>query len=79
MMRAGEMAQLVKGLKYKSEDLSSDPLNPYNEPGMAVFLWLQSWGDRDKRIYGILWVVTLAELMSSRFCQRSYLKNEGGK
>lgn len=54
MMRAGEMAQLVKGLKYKSEDLSSDPLNPYNEPGMAVFLWLQPWGDRDKRIYGIL-------------------------
>ena len=57
---AGNVAESVKSLPCKCEDLSSDEQHCHNKPGLAHLSWLQ--GGRDKRIPGACQVAKLATL-----------------
>lgn len=50
---AGEMAQLVKCLSHKQEDLSMFPSTHIRSWGGAMGLEFQSWGGRDIVALGI--------------------------
>lgn len=75
------MAQLVKRLSHKHEDLSSDL--QYSCQKLAVMNLLSHFREAEGTIPGPHWPVILAELKSSGFSERSVLnikvKSNGGR
>lgn len=75
-MGVGKMAQLLKYLLHKHENLNSIPNNLIKELNRASSSWDRQ-GGRGRRTFGICLAASLAKHSSFRFIERPGLKKMG--
>lgn len=74
-----ELCQSLNHLLCKIKDLSSGPQCPYKKLSMRIHGYNSSTEETSRWIPGAHWTTSLAKSSSSRFNERSCLKNVGGR